>query len=882
MDSITLTSFGELLRALRKRQRITQQRLAERLDVHRNAIGAWEQGNVLPKSKSIVLELARVLRLDDQETRQLLEASLTALTPYWNVPYLRNPLFTGREEILEELHRRLGPDHTVALTQSHAMTGLGGIGKTQVAIEYAYRHALEYRAVFWIGAETIESVMADFLAIAELLQLPERHEANQQRAVEAVQRWLSMHKDWLMIWDNLEDLDLLSRFQPSGRQGTFLITTRHRAVGTLVQGLEVEPMSAKEGILLVLRRAKMLSPEATSEQMDQLALKAPGEYDATSELVTVMGGLPLALDQAGAYIEETGCRFQDYLQRYEQYTAQLLERRGIPDQSHPQSVTATFRLLSQHVKRTYPAAAEVLHLCAFLHPEGIPEELLQANAGRYDPLAADLYHLDQAIATLRNLSLVQRHPETRTLSIHRLVQAVIRDDMDAANTKMWSEHLIRALHAIFPEPDLANWPCCERYIPHVYAAFHLLSQSDNSLAEAPLLFYRAGTFLKERARYAEAEPFLVRTLAMQEQQWGADHSSLVPTLKHLAVLCWHRGKYEQTKLLLQRALRICEQQGDALHPQTAECLTNLAEFYRVQGEHGQAELLSLRALRISEQQVGAVHPQTALCLTTVAQAYRSQGKYQQAASLLQRSLSIHEHCFGPDHPETALCLGILGSVYREQGAYAQAECSLQRALALMQEHWGADHFQTANCLGILGGLYQLQGKYEQAEPLLERHLTIIEQICGPEHANTALAMQGLGSLYGDQGKYEQARALLQRALDIQKQQLEPDHLQTAASLESLGTLFREEGKYEQARALLEHALTIFEKQIGSGHPKTARCLTKLARLYEQQGNYEQAESSLQRAYAVFEQRFGQAHPETIKADNAYHTLLEQRKRATQV
>jgi transcriptional regulator with XRE-family HTH domain len=144
-----LCSFGALLKAFRTRRRLTQQQLAESIGVHRSAIIRWEQGDFLPESKALVLELARYLRLDDWESRQLLEASLTALSPHWLVPLPRNPFFTGREEILQALHMQLGVNQAVALTQSSALHGLGGVGKTQIALEYAYRHALEYRAVFW-------------------------------------------------------------------------------------------------------------------------------------------------------------------------------------------------------------------------------------------------------------------------------------------------------------------------------------------------------------------------------------------------------------------------------------------------------------------------------------------------------------------------------------------------------------------------------------------------------------------------------------------------------------------------------------------------------------------------------------------------------------
>ena len=270
---------------------------------------------------------------------------------------------------------QLHVEQVVALTQSYAIRGLGGIGKTQIALEYAYRHTLEYSAIFWIDAETIEHIMSSLLRIAELLQLPERQEADQQRIVAAVQRWLNTHSQWLMIWDNVEDLKLLQRLLPSTRQGAVLVTTRHQALGTLARGMDLAPMEREEGMLFVLRRAKVLEPEATSEQIHQLAVSMPAEYAAAEQLVEAMGGVPLALDQAGAYIEETGCSVSTYLQRYERQRARLLDRRGDLGGDHPHSVTATFWLASKRIEREQSAAADLLRVCVLLHAEAIPEEL---------------------------------------------------------------------------------------------------------------------------------------------------------------------------------------------------------------------------------------------------------------------------------------------------------------------------------------------------------------------------------------------------------------------------------------------------------------------------------------------------------------------------
>lgn len=297
-----LSSFGALLKAFRVRRRLTQRQLAEVMGLHRATIIRWEQGDFLPASRGVVLELARHLHLTDQETRHLLEASLTALSPSFLVPLPRNPFFTGREEILETLHAQLGVEQPVVLTRSSALCGLGWVGKTQIALEYAYRHALHYRAVFWIGAEAEEQIVSGLLSIAEVLQLPGHESQDQQRAVAAVHRWLTSHDQWLLILDNVEELSLLDRFLPPVRSGAILLTTRCQTVGTWAQRLELFPMKQEEGLLLLLRRAKILASEAGGQQMHQWASQHSASSLAATALVETLGGLPLALDQAGAYL----------------------------------------------------------------------------------------------------------------------------------------------------------------------------------------------------------------------------------------------------------------------------------------------------------------------------------------------------------------------------------------------------------------------------------------------------------------------------------------------------------------------------------------------------------------------------------------------------
>lgn len=450
----TFASFGAVLKGFRTRRKLTQQTLAEKLGVRRNTIGSWERGDFLPQSKGVVLELARHLHLDDEEIRQLLEASLI-LAPYWLVPLRRNPYFTGREEILETIHMQLGFDQTVALTQSSALHGLGGIGKTQIALEYAYRHALEYSAVFWIGAETDEQIVASFLHIAETLQLPERENEDQQRIIAAVQRWLNTHSQWLLIWDNVEDLDILHRFLPCARSGAILITTRGLALGTLARGLDLLPMGHIESILFLLRRAKVLALEAINEPVRQFAEQFPVSYQAAAELVETLGGLPLALDQAGAYLEETHCGLPAYLDLFRTRQDALLQRRGEGIQDHPASVSTTFTLAITAAVGRHPAVRDLLQVCALLQPDAIPEELFRLGGTHLGPRleAACCVPLewDRVVGMACSYSLLLRQSEAQTLSMHRLVQAVLLGDMTEAERAQWTWRVIAALDATLSE-----------------------------------------------------------------------------------------------------------------------------------------------------------------------------------------------------------------------------------------------------------------------------------------------------------------------------------------------------------------------------------------------------------------------------------------------
>src|SRR5450755_2730787 len=619
-----------------------------------------------------------------------------SLPPIWNVPYPQNLLFTGREELLTPLATTLHTDQPTALSQPQAISGLGGIGKTQLALEYAYQHRQEYQAVLWAQADTRENLISSYLTIAALLNLPEKSEQESARVIAAVKAWLQRNTGWLLILDNADDLTLARDFLPPSPGGHVLLTTRAQATGRFARYLEIDILSTELGALFLLRRAGKLAPDAPLEQ----AKIAKQVY--AKEICEELGGLPLALDQAGAYIEETQCNLSDYQQRYQTRRARLLQRRGglVPD--HPDSVATTWSLAFEKVEQANPAAADLLRLCAYLAPDAIPEEIITRGAAHLGPLlepvASDPTDLDEAIAALGTYSLMRRDATEKTLSMHRLVQAVLKDQMNTQDRKLWAQQAVRAVNAAFPKVEHQNWPQCNQLLPHALLCAELIAQEQMNAPEAARLLNQTGDYLNARARYTEAEPLYVRALAICEQQVGPQHPTTATSLNNLALLYDNQGKYEQAEPLYQRALSIYEQQVGPLHPDTAQSLNNLALLYNNQGKYEQAEPLYQRALAINEQQVGPQHPRTATSLNNLAELYRAQGKDEQAEPLLQRALSIHERQLGPQHPDTASSLNNLAGLYQDQGKDEQAEPLYVRALAIHEQQVGPHHPDTATSL----------------------------------------------------------------------------------------------------------------------------------------------------------------------------------------
>lgn len=381
--------------------------------------------------------------------RAAVTASATGMrfgTPFpmhWNVSRRHAPYFTGRDSQIDQIFHAFVAQDAAHIPGPQAIVGLGGLGKTQTAAEYAYRYREHYEAVLWVRADSRANLSADYQALTELLHLPEPNDP-----LKAMQTWFTAQSNWLLILDNADDLPIIEDFLPHAQRGHVLLTTRVRAATTVGQPFLLEALNPEDGALCILRRAGSIALNGYPEMTFPAA-----RIEAAIRISTLMDGLPLALEQAGAYIEDTGTSESRYLSIYEKHRAEVIKRQYGALPNYPLAVATVWDISRNIVKRREPATFDLLQLCAFLAPDAIPREVFTRGAAlgpELQAFAADDFALDIAIATLRRYSLLNREvnkDETiDRFSIHRMVQEMLRDEMDEKTAQSWAE---RAVQAVF-------------------------------------------------------------------------------------------------------------------------------------------------------------------------------------------------------------------------------------------------------------------------------------------------------------------------------------------------------------------------------------------------------------------------------------------------
>jgi tetratricopeptide (TPR) repeat protein/transcriptional regulator with XRE-family HTH domain len=847
---------NHLLRKAREERGMSEADLAEAIKVSKVTISRWERGLASPRTyyyirlcdalgKATIDELG--LGSEQEEPEQLpppgadelasdeterSSAEDTRVPSLWNVPNMRNRFFTGREAVLQELHRNLQKSNTMALTQ--AIRGLGGIGKTHAAAEYAYRYCGEYEAVLWLRA-THEHYLADLVSIAGLLQLPERQQQQQDQQVlmRALLRWLQNHARWLLILDNVQEGVDVGDLLSVTHTGHILFTTRSRTIADLADNIELPDLTPEEGALLLLRVAHIVAPQAL------LDAASPDDVALATELSRLMDGLPLALDLAGAYIRETGytlARYhQEYLHEQKRRIEMLSYKHSQPRaySDYPESVATTWALSFRRVTEQHPTSIDLLQFCAFLSPDAIPESLILQGAPALtpllQPLAGNLEGLNRTLIPLLNYSLLKRQADQSQLAMHRLVQEVVRNDLAdlsdlpereqerrrREHQRQWAKRTVEVVTLVFSAAANGSLQDFDRYVPHVLACTDLIEgkglPDGRGLIEeaASLLLLDAADFWRRHAWYQRAVSFCQRALKMDEDVRGLEHPKTVKDRGMLGLVYDDMGKHTLAEQYHQHALALYNRRSDlAMHPDRARYLVNLATCYYSQGKQDQAEPLFKEAHAIFERAFGPEHYATLEALTWLATIDRDWGRYAEAEARYEQALAVYKRQPPPKQEVLAACLDNLAAVQDQQGQFERALGSRQRALAVLQQSLGADHPDVAHCLTNLADTYTELGEYKQAEACSRQALAIYERDGEEVHPDTAWQICRLATLAARRDQEREAETLFQRALTMIEQNWGPEHRDLAKVRARYAAFLHEQGRVDEASVLEERVRAI--------------------------------------------------------------------------
>jgi tetratricopeptide (TPR) repeat protein len=761
----------------------------------------------------------------DQLAREVLKEEMSPAATHSKPPAAPKPivlpypsigsLFKGRDGFMCRLRESLTRCGQTAIV-SQALCGLGGIGKTRAAVEYAWAHADQYKALLFVIGETPEALRRNLTALASVL-VPKLDTTDDEVRLKATLDWLKTNPRWFLILDNVDTADAMREAERLLRDltgGHVVITSRLANFAAHVEPLELAVLAVDDAAAFLLERTKGRRRATTDD-------------DARArEMVSELGQLALALEQAAAYIAKRRLTLDQYLEEWWSKRDEVLAWSDPTVTGYPTAVAVTWKT---SVAQLSDSGRHLLQRLAWFAPEKVPESLLDIPIP-----GAQGENLRDAFDDLSAYSLVMRDAESPFFLVHRLVQDVTRRSLATESGDRSLGETLEWVNAAFPTKagDVRFWPIAEEILPHARSVAEHAAAAAIPEPTARLM-NQLGLFLHAKALYSEAEPLFRRALAIAEQSCGAEHSNVASALNNLATLLRTTNRLAEAEPLLRRALEIEEKNYGHVHPQVAIGLNNLAALLRTTNRLTEAEPLIRRALAISEECSGSDHPDVAIRLVNLAGLLRATNRLAEAGPLFRRALAIDEKTYGPDHPEVAIDLGNLATLLQDTNRIAEAELLARRALAISEKGLGPTHPSVATRLNNLGQTLRHANRAPEAEPLFRRALAINEHTYGPDHPNVAIVLNNLAGLLRATDQLAEAELLYWRTLAIETKSCGPDHPDVATVLINLAGLLSVTSRFAEAEPLLRRALAIFTqftRATGHDHPHMESCYHDYAKL----------------------------------------------------
>ncbi|MFD1938223.1 FxSxx-COOH system tetratricopeptide repeat protein [Nonomuraea mangrovi] len=800
-------------------------------------------------------------------------------TPVWNVPQ-KNASFTGREEMLALLHERLSAGTTAVLPE--ALHGLGGVGKSQIAIEYCYRHQDKYDLIWWIPSERLTMVRQAFVDLAVHLDL---NVTEPNVAVPAVKEALRLgrpYADWLLIFDNAENVEEIRKFFPTNGPGKIMVTSRSRDWFSYAAPLEVDVFTREESRELL----RLRGPELSDRDADEISSR--------------LGDLPLAIEQAAVWLSETGMPTSEYLQLFDEHSTELLQVEGaeVP-------VAAAWNVSFDRLRESHPAALQLLQVCAFLAPEPIPRSLLTSSRDMEGPpellqALRDPIALSRTTRAINQYALAKLNHRDNTVSLHRLVQRVVTSQLSDDERMLFRHcgHLMLANADPKAPGNRARWPEYHALFPHVFASkleectdpwarelflnlidFLYLWGDHNgfiSMAQRAVETWSANLGPEHDATLA-AELRLGRALRLfadfqaayrhhlhardaLRERLGPDHERTLEAQGYLGADLRYLGRFDEALEIDRQAFETLRRRFGPDDPLTLEQAHLLAIDYRLTGDPAKARELDEDTYRRKQEVLGPDNLSTISSRVALTIDIMECGHYLEARNLQEIHTNEMRRRFQNSHPGTMDAIGLLSVMSRKAGRQDEALKLSEEAMSLFRARYG-EKAQTTVAITLNHAINLRHiGDLTQSLELGMRAKQLYEEIFGPEHANTPTAAVNVAVGLRLMGRLDEARDLDRKALEDLTRMLGEQHPRTLICAVNYASDLYELGEYEQALELDRRTLERLRAGQGDEHPTALACAFNLSMDLQAVGQETEAATLLAESLAGYRRVLGEDHP----------------------
>ncbi|KAK6706715.1 hypothetical protein SNK05_010594 [Fusarium graminearum] len=810
---------------------------------------------------------------------------LSSMTPVKT--FVQRPLL--RDSIRNQFTKPLEADKQGEV-RTVGVWGMGGAGKSQLALSYVQRYRTEYDATFWIQADHTASVDRDFLAIYRLLvdTTQPLSDPKPEDVKREVLGWFARASEkYLVIFDGAdslhqtdEDFVDLSQYCP-GSSNTHIIITSRSSIAksrSTFEGVSVEELEEAQSVELFLACA-----EIQPEREDVLA--------ETKLIVHELGYLALAVSMAGRYVSQTprlSSNLSAYLDEFRSRRRDLLSE--IPDKlvaRYHHSVMTVWETSYDAVSKQLPEAGRLMTLLCFIHYDDIFLELFGLDRDPGSTAVApwmsalgcqtrvDVHQLEKCFWVLEKYSLCQRKKMKTSYSIHRLVHAWGYDRLKSDKDKV--ERLWYAASQLLDDyiktsSDRQDGPITKlRVVPHLTDNIHSFKNvsriNDWNKVDWLKAIERFGFFFINVGRWNDAAISQREVLEKRQRILGDEHPDTIRVMNNLAITLGNQGKLDEAASMMKEVLEKRQRILGDKHPDTISAMSNLANTLGDQGKLDEAVSMKKEVLEKRQRILGDKHPDTIRAMNNLAATLGNQGKLDEAVSMKKEVLKKMQRILGDEHPDTITAMNNLAITLGDQGKLDEAASMKKEVLEKRQRILGDKHPDTIRAMNNLAATLGNQGKLDEAASMKKEVLEKMQQILGDEHPDTIRAMSNLAITLGDQGKLDEAVLIIKEVLEKRQRILGDEHPDTITAMNNLAITLGDQGKLDEAASMKKEVLEKRQRILGDKHPDTIRAMNNLAATLGNQGKLDEAASMKKEVLEKMQQILGDKHPDTIRAMN---------------